>query len=31
MTFFGLAVGTEDRKEGTKAFLEKRPARWQGK
>jgi enoyl-CoA hydratase len=31
MTFFGLAVGTEDRKEGTSAFLEKRPASWQGR
>ena len=31
MTFFGLAVGTEDRKEGTKSFLEKRQANWQGK
>lgn len=31
MTFFGLAVGTEDRKEGTKAFLEKRSPEWQGK
>lgn len=31
MAFFGLAIGTEDRKEGTKAFLEKRPAQWRGK
>ena len=28
---FGLACGTEDRVEGTTAFLEKRPARFQGK
>ena len=28
---FGLACGTEDRAEGTAAFLEKRPARFQGK
>lgn len=31
MTFFGLAVGTADRKEGTGAFLEKRKPEWQGK
>ena len=31
MTYFGLAVGTEDRKEGTRAFLEKRRPKWQGK
>jgi enoyl-CoA hydratase len=28
---FGEAVATEDRKEGTSAFLEKRAPRWQGK
>lgn len=28
---FGLACATEDRAEGTTAFLEKRPARFQGK
>jgi enoyl-CoA hydratase len=28
---FGLAAGTEDRVEGTRAFLEKRPARFAGK
>jgi len=28
---FGLACGTEDRIEGTTAFLEKRPARFKGK
>jgi enoyl-CoA hydratase len=31
MTYFGLAVGTADRKEGTSAFLEKRQPNWQGK
>lgn len=31
MTYFGLAVGTADRKEGTTAFLEKRKPEWQGK
>jgi len=31
MSYFGLAVGTADRKEGTKAFLEKRKPTWQGK
>jgi 1,4-dihydroxy-2-naphthoyl-CoA synthase len=31
MTYFGLAVGTADRKEGTAAFLEKRKPEWQGK
>jgi enoyl-CoA hydratase len=30
MTYFGLAVGTADRKEGTQAFLEKRKPSWQG-
>jgi enoyl-CoA hydratase len=30
MTYFGLAVGTADRKEGTQAFLEKRKPDWQG-
>ena len=30
-TLFGLLCTTEDMKEGTKAFLEKRPARFQGK
>lgn len=29
--YFGIAVGTEDRREGTAAFLEKRPANFQGK
>jgi enoyl-CoA hydratase len=28
---FGVACGTEDKAEGTKAFLEKRAAVWQGK
>lgn len=31
MTYFGLAVGSADRKEGTTAFLEKREPHWQGK
>ncbi|HEX6510402.1 MAG TPA: enoyl-CoA hydratase-related protein [Chloroflexota bacterium] len=31
MAYFGLAVGTADRREGTSAFLEKRTPRWQGK
>jgi enoyl-CoA hydratase len=31
MAYFGLAVGTADRKEGTQAFLEKRTPNWQGK
>jgi enoyl-CoA hydratase len=31
MTFFGLAVGTDDRREGTKAFLEKRRPEWRGR
>jgi enoyl-CoA hydratase len=30
-SYFGLAIGTADRKEGTKAFLEKRKPVWQGK
>ena len=30
-TLFGLICSTADMKEGTKAFLEKRPARFQGK
>jgi enoyl-CoA hydratase len=30
-TLFGLICTTDDMKEGTKAFLEKRPARFQGK
>jgi enoyl-CoA hydratase len=30
-TLFGLLCTTEDMKEGTRAFLEKRPARFQGK
>jgi enoyl-CoA hydratase/carnithine racemase len=28
---FGMCFSTEDMKEGTKAFLEKRPANFQGK
>ncbi len=31
MAYFGLAIGTADRKEGTSAFLEKRKPEWQGK
>jgi len=27
---FGLASATEDKKEGTAAFLEKRPAQFKG-
>ena len=30
-TLFGLVASTEDMREGTKAFLEKRKAVWQGK
>ena len=30
-TLFGLCAATEDMREGTKAFLEKRPAKFQGK
>jgi enoyl-CoA hydratase/carnithine racemase len=30
-TLFGLCCATEDMREGTQAFLEKRPARFQGK
>jgi enoyl-CoA hydratase len=30
-SFFGLCSGTEDKKEGTAAFLEKRPAKFQGR
>jgi enoyl-CoA hydratase/carnithine racemase len=28
---FGVTFGTADMKEGTRAFLEKRPPRFQGK
>jgi enoyl-CoA hydratase len=28
---FGLCAATEDMREGTRAFLEKRPAQFQGK
>ena len=30
-TLFGLVASTDDMKEGTRAFLEKRKAAWQGK
>jgi enoyl-CoA hydratase len=30
MEYFGQAIGTADRKEGTTAFLEKRKPNWQG-
>jgi enoyl-CoA hydratase len=30
-TLFGMACGTEDMREGTKAFLEKRKATFQGR
>jgi enoyl-CoA hydratase len=30
-SFFGLCSGTDDKKEGTSAFLEKRPAKFQGR
>ncbi len=30
-SYFGLCAGTEDKKEGTSAFLEKRPARFHGR
>ena len=30
-TLFGLCCSTEDMREGTRAFLEKRPAKFQGR
>jgi enoyl-CoA hydratase len=30
-TLFGLVASTDDMREGTRAFLEKRPAAWQGR
>ena len=30
-SYFGLCAGTEDKKEGTQAFLQKRPAQFQGR
>jgi enoyl-CoA hydratase/carnithine racemase len=30
-SYFGLCAGTEDKKEGTSAFLEKRPAKFHGR
>lgn len=30
-TLFGLVASTDDMKEGTRAFLEKRPAAWKGR
>ena len=30
-SFFGLCAGTDDKKEGTAAFLEKRPAKFKGR
>src|SRR5437870_13359288 len=30
-SLFGLCAGTEDKKEGTQAFLQKRPAQFQGR
>jgi len=30
-SFFGICAATEDKKEGTSAFLEKRPAKFQGR
>jgi enoyl-CoA hydratase len=30
-TLFGLCTATEDMREGTRAFLEKRPAQFRGK